>query len=153
MRLAAALLCCAACTTDVPPSDACDGTETGASFSSLRIGFDSGGSFVPVESGETMELVLGTQGGWMILPVLEAESTETTQALCVTLEAEVTGHPDSITQRTRVRFEPSNGALYGGPLQFFLSFDVSALEDRAALLTARAGTSETSIEVVLANEH
>lgn len=154
MRIAVALsLSCVACATEVPPSDVCDGTEpTDAALSALRIGFEMDGAFVPVESGETMELVLGTQGGWMILPVLEVETTDATSAHCVSLEAEVTGHPESITQSMRVRFEPSNGALYGGPLQFFLSFDVASLDGRSALVTARIGSAAESVEVVLANE-
>jgi hypothetical protein len=153
VRAAAALLCSfAACTTDVAPSDLCDGSEADASFSSLRLGVESGGAFVPIESGETLELVLGAQGGWMILPSLEAESDGAADPLCVSLEAEVSGHPEPIAQRMRVRFEPSNGALYGGPFQFFLSFDVFALDGRSALLTARIGSAaETSVEIVLAN--
>jgi hypothetical protein len=151
-----ALLCLSACTSGVDPTGECDGTErTDVAIGRLAIGTDETGAFVPVENGARMELVLGAQGGWMLLPVIEATTGKTADAaMCVELAAEIDGHSEPVAHRVRARFRSRDGALYGGPFQFFLSFDLAALEGRSALLSARIAGSTEAVEheVLLAND-
>lgn len=106
----------------------------------LALGRAGGGWFEPVADGAAMELVLGTQGGWMITPILAVDRRMmASDGACVHVAVEVDlggGQAPIEFGMTVPELGGTDDHFYSEPLPVFLSYDVAALEGRAATITA-----------------
>lgn len=125
----------------------------------LSIGVNTGADFESIESESQVELELGTQGGWMVRPTLridaESLSVDAQSCIWVSIEAQVEGmsQPISFLDAPSFAFEASMG--YSEPLNVLLSFDLAALEGRAATLDVSvegpSAAARTAVDVKLIN--
>jgi hypothetical protein len=145
-RIAAAVLLAllaAACAAD-PGMDEAGCAEPAAPGSliedALALGLAGAGRFEPVAEGAAMELVLGSQGGWMITPILAVDRRMmASDGACVhvTVEVDLDGGDAPITFDVTVpELGGTDDHFYSEPLPVFLSYDVAALEGRRATITA-----------------
>jgi len=106
----------------------------------LSLGLVGGGSFQPVADGAAMELVLGSQGGWMITPILAVDRRMmASDGACVHVAVEVDlggGDAPIAFDITLPELGGTEDHFYSEPLPVFLSYDVAALDGRAASITA-----------------
>lgn len=87
------------------------------------------------------ELVLGSQGGWMITPVLAVDRTMmASDGACVRVALEVdlgAGGGEPITYEvTLPELAGTDAHFYSEPLPVFLSYDLAELDGRTAIITA-----------------
>jgi hypothetical protein len=122
------------------------------------LGLDRGG-FVAIEGGAALELELGTQGGWMVRPVVEIDAAAlgASDSSCVWVESTATidGSADPVSMPQVPRFTYGGGRALSTPLLVLLSFDLEAIEGRDATITVRveapAAGATTSADVRLVN--
>lgn len=108
----------------------------------LVLGEIAEGEFVPFD--DEGKLVMGAQGGWMVLLVIELPA-ELSVASC--LELEVRPSLDGVPLRPIVR-RFSSGRLIG-PLPIFIGFDIDPARQSLTLrVTARTGIAAGEAEVV-----
>jgi hypothetical protein len=141
--LAAALLAlvAAACAAGDDEADCAEPALPGALIEdALALGLAGSGSFQPVADGAAMELELGTQGGWMITPILAVDRRMmASDGACVHVSVQVDlggGAAPIAFDMTVPELGGTDDHFYSEPLPVFLSYDVAALEGRAATITA-----------------
>lgn len=139
--LAAALL--AACAAGPEQPETCEppGAPAAVVEDALVLGLAGAGAggFEPLADGAPVELVLGSQGGWMITPVLAVDRAKMAgDGACAQVAVEV-----DLGAAEPVRFEltvpelaGSDDHFYSDPLPVFLSYDLAELEQRQVLITA-----------------
>ena len=167
MTRLAAILCavCAACGTagePIEPGD-CDpvGTTRPAepAAHALAIGTGSGADFRPIGDAGSLELVLGSQGGWMVTPTLEVDLLAmASDRVCVALrvEADLGAGEAPLLDVLLGELGESGDRWYSDPLQVFLSYDLAALEGRSATLVATFRDDDlvatSQVSVLLTND-
>ncbi len=105
----------------------------------LTIGSGSPQRFVPSTDGDTTELIIGSQGGYMAVPLFRVDSAAFgTDGVCAYLrvEAAVDGRaPENYTIRLPDS-SPSEPYWYFGTLPLFLSYDEVDVVDRDCTYSA-----------------
>ena len=140
MRLALLLLCvgCAGSTESAPPGTCDEASANGAGSlveGALSIGTGTGDDFRPL--GDTLELVLGSQGGWMVTPTLEVDlSAMATDGDCVRIDVSVDLGDGQELPYVAILSELVGERWTSEPLQLFLSYDLAAVEGQTAFLAA-----------------
>jgi hypothetical protein len=142
--LALALAGCAADAAS-PGEEDCGASPEAATWieDALALGLASDGApagFQPVVDGASLELVLGSQGGWMITPILAVDrSMMASDGACVDVAVEVDlgigGEPFAF-QVTVPELGGTDQHFYSEPLPVFLSYDLAELDGRTASITA-----------------
>lgn len=125
----------------------------------LSIGVRRGGEFAGLTDEGPMELVRGSQGGWMVVPMLRVEAREVDlDVSCgwVKIEAAIDGDALLIEHVQEVGFEARGSFLDSEDVLAFLSLDLAELEDRSCRLRASvdvgAHSIDASIDGVLVND-
>lgn len=140
---------------DCLPSDTSGVEAPGAAI----LGLDAGG-FAAIENGATLELELGTQGGWMVRPQVRIATSAlgAGAGACVWIESTATidGSADPISMVEVPQFSYDGATGLSRPLLVLLSFDLGAVEGRDATIEVRvegpgAGTT-ASVDVSLVND-
>lgn len=97
-------------------------------------------AFVPLADGSEMELDFGTQGGWMIRPVLriapERLGVEDPACVWVEVVTAVDGLEELPTTTISVPFHEDGDHADSEPLLVLLAFDLEQVEGRSATITA-----------------
>ncbi|HUS63725.1 MAG TPA: hypothetical protein VMZ28_04240 [Kofleriaceae bacterium] len=142
-RLAALLIAVIAssgCASDGADEPSCEPGDSALPESGIAIGVGDPGAFREVEDAGTLELVLGNQGGWMVLPVMRLEMGDVDMdCLSASVGVDLRILDSDLTAavpETQVAFTEANGAWYSDPLYVFLSLDVADLEGQHAALAA-----------------
>ena len=144
---ALALALAAGCAADAGPAgeDSCAAPEATTTWieDALVLGLaggGDGGGFQPVADGASLELVLGSQGGWMITPVLAVDrSMMASDGACVHVAVEVdlgAGGQPIAYQVILPEIGGTDLHFYSEPLPVFLSYDLTELDGRTATITA-----------------
>ena len=152
----------AACAADTGEDEAsCAEPAAPASLieDALALGLSGSGSFEPVADGAAMELVLGAQGGWMITPILAVDRRMmASDGACVHVAVEVdlgAGDAPIDFDMTVPELGGTDDHFYSEPLPVFLSYDIAALDGRAATITAVVADDDVAatcqVAVELAN--
>jgi len=105
----------------------------------LTIGSGSPQRFTPSMDGDTTELIIGSQGGYMAVPLFRVDATLLgTDGVCTYLrvEAAVDGQePQNYTLKMPDSM-PSEQYWYFGTLPLFLSYEETGIVDRDCTYTA-----------------
>lgn len=151
--LAAVLLAAAGCSSGDADEPTCESPQGALPQNGIALGVSDAGSFRELEDQGTLELVLGNQGGWMVLPVMRLEMGDV-DVRClgvgVGLELQILDSDLAAALPVApVAFTEVDGGWYSDPLFLFLSLDVEELEGRRAALAARVavGEDESVVEV------
>lgn len=146
LAAAALALALAGCAADAGPAGEDCGASPEASATwiedAVALGLTGGGGnrFQPVADGASLELVLGSQGGWMITPVLAVDrSMMASDGACVHVAVEVDlgagGQPIAF-EVTLPELGGTDLHFYSEPLSVLLSYDLAELDGRTATITA-----------------
>ena len=147
LAAAALTLALAGCAADAagPDGEDCGASPEAATWieDALALGVASGGGaggFQPVADGASLELVLGSQGGWMITPILAVDrSMMASDGACVHVAVEVDlgigGEPIAF-EVTLPELGGTDQHFYSDPLAVFLSYNLAELDGRTASITA-----------------
>jgi phosphinothricin acetyltransferase len=137
---------------DVEEEQSCEFTLlTGgaAADGALAIGFGDGGDFEAAGSSNTLPLIMGSQGGWMVTPVarLDGSKIDGTDCPRLTLSMTVEGFSLPTIYDLRTAFHEDDGNWYCDPVPLFLAFEVAEVEGHAAALTASITNGDDADEV------
>jgi hypothetical protein len=123
------------------------------------IGSGDAPSFQPFAHGADAELVLGTQGGYMIVPTVRIDALAFGPAgenSCIELQTRIGGAVVSSPSFSVHELTASEGHYYVERLPLFLSSELSGIEDERCSVTATLSTegreATGEVEVVLVDE-
>lgn len=105
----------------------------------LAVGLGAPANFEPFVEGQIVPIVLGTQGGYMITPVVRADQARLGgDGRCTALElvAEVGEASPVRLSFELARVEVADGYAFSGTIPFLLSFDPIALQGQLCLVSA-----------------
>jgi hypothetical protein len=144
MRLLATACCLLlGCAAEQPPDppDCDDAVVPGAVIEgALELGTGGPADFAPAADGSSMELARGSQGGWMITPTLAADQSALGgDGACVHLSIDVdlgSAEPAPHFEATVSDLAEDGGRWYTEPLLVLVSYDLPAVDERTATVTA-----------------
>lgn len=118
----------------------------------LAIGVGAAGSFQPVAAGSSLELVMGSQGAWMVLPVLRVDGDGVTAGgPCPHVRFDVAvGSGVEVDQTLTPPFERSDdGFWYSNEIELGLSLDIEQVEGQEASIEASIDDGDVSASVAV----
>jgi hypothetical protein len=149
------IACAAACgTTD---DTACDPAELTVGQrdlvdDALDIGIRQNGEFAAIADDAEVELVLGSQGGWMVVPMIRVvDPSIASDVACGRVRLEVSVGTDlAVDYANAILFEAHDGVLDSSDLPTFLSLDLEALDNQPFELRATADIGDYSAVATVA---
>lgn len=143
------------------PGPQCVDTDAGGPevANAVALGGGTPDNFVAASDGGTFELEFGTQGGWMVRPVVRIDSArlgaDDQSCVAVHLEADVPGITPIPATHVFPQFHHQTGAGFTDPVIVFLAFDLLEVENQPCTLRVTvvgpAASSSTSAQVTLVN--
>lgn len=156
-----ALGACGTGTAEPTPSDDCTApSKPGEPVAgALQIGTGGPRDFRAFAQGESHELVLGSQGGYMPSPIFRVDAASFgTDGVCAFMHVDL-----DVDGRERASFDfmvrptHSDGAWYFGGLPLFLSTDASVLDGRSCRILATFNDDDrdasADVQVILSDIH
>ena len=124
----------------------------------LQIGVRADGVFVPLVDSDTIELVLGSQGGWMVVPMLRVDSPELDDVDCgwVELSGQVGDGSVTMNHVEPLRFAREGRFFESDDVFAFLTLDLTEVEGQPVSLEVVVDLGDrsaaTALDATLVNE-